>query len=88
MSSALAGLRDVRVLKDITEADFERFSPVYMEVTNNGAEDVEISLNDFSFQGHPASEGIPIKAGTTRNIPMRVYNFKATGAVTVVAYSA
>jgi hypothetical protein len=31
-------------------------------------------------------DGIPIKAGVTKVVPMAVYNFKADAAVTVVAY--
>lgn len=32
------------------------------------------------------SDGIPIKAGVTRVIPMQIYNYKADASVTVVAY--
>ena len=59
---------------------------IYMEVTNDTGADVLFYLNDFPEGGHPATDGIPIKAGTTRSVPMECYNFTASGTVTVVAY--
>jgi hypothetical protein len=59
-----------------------------LEVTNKGAEEVKIIINDFPMGGHPVSEGIPVAAGATRTIPMLTHNFKSTGAVDVVAYIA
>ena len=59
---------------------------IYTEVTNNTGADVLLYLNDFPEGGHPATEGIPIKAWTTRPIPMKCHNFTASDVVTVVAY--
>lgn len=56
-----------------------------VEVTNDTAGTVKFYPNQFEGQGHKG-DGIPIKAGQTRIIPMAVYNFKADGVVTVVAY--
>ena len=56
------------------------------EVTNSTGDDILFYVNDFPGGGHPASDGIPIKAGTTRIIPMIIYNFTSSGIVTVVAY--
>lgn len=88
MSKGVAGLRAVKVLTNVTSGTLDAMKVVYMEVTNSGAVDVTISVNDFTAQGHPPSEGIPVLAGTTREIPMEIFNFTATGAVTVVAYGA
>jgi len=89
--SGLRGCRNVQVLTSVSSGTLGTPS-MYVEVTNNNATDILIYINDYPDQGHPtagvASQGIPIKAGTTREIPMYVYNFTATGAVTVVAYTA
>lgn len=83
----IAGLRKVRVFEGVTEATLDRHgSYIYLEVTNAGGSEVKFYPNDFEEQGHPATAGIPIAPGTTRTVPMTVYNFKASGAVTVVAY--
>lgn len=87
---SLAGFRDVQVFVGVTSGTVTSASQ-YIEVTNNGSTDVSIYLNDYPDQGHPtkgmSNKGIPIKAGVTREIPMYVYNFTATGPVTVVAYT-
>jgi hypothetical protein len=57
----------------------------YIEVTNDTASAVDFLVNDYPEQGHQGT-AIPIKANTTRPIPLTVYKFKATGVVTVVAY--
>lgn len=85
----IAGCRTVKVLSNVTSGDIG--TPfVSVEVTNSNATDVTLYVNHFPEQGHATVgdplQGIPIKAGTTREIPMIVYNFVATGAVTVVAY--
>lgn len=85
----VAGFREVQVLSNVSNGKLNVASS-YIEVTNGGGSDVTIYVNDFPTNGHPTngdpSKGILIKAGTTREIPMLVYNFVATGAVTVVAY--
>jgi hypothetical protein len=82
-----AGFRTVQVLSNVTDGTLNG-NTLLIEVTNPGGTDVTIRLNNFPEQGHPASDPIPVKAGSTREIPMRVYNFTASGAVTVVAYGA
>lgn len=83
------GFRKVRTFVDVpagtvTEIDKHgNFSLI--EVTNDGDEPVEFHVNDFTHQGH-SGDMIPIPAKTTRVIPLVVYNFHATGIVTVVAY--
>ena len=80
------GFRTVKVLEEVTEADLDQSGAyVFLEVTNNGTSDVKFYVNDFAHQG-VKEQGIPIKAGTTRVIPMQIYKFRATGPVTVVAY--
>ena len=59
---------------------------LHIEVTNDGGSAILFYPNDFPEQGRPATEGIPVKAGATRIIPMTCYNFTASGTVTVVAY--
>ncbi len=67
---------------------------VYAEVTNNTGGDLIFYPNFYDTNGGygtdaeniPASEGITIKTLATRNIPMQLYNFKASGTLTVVAY--
>lgn len=87
MSMGLAGFRSVKVLLATTGDTLSDHGDwIYAEVTNNGASDVTFSVNDYTSQGSVPSPGIPIKAGTTRNIPMAIYNFTATGPVDVVAY--
>jgi hypothetical protein len=47
------------------------------------------NYNEDGTFSHPKhSDGIPIKAGVPKVIPMAVYNFKADAAVTVVAFGA
>jgi hypothetical protein len=86
----VAGCRSVLVLP-AANAGTLGTQYIYVEVTNDTASDIIFYPNDFGSQGHPAaglvSQGIPIKAGTTREIPMAVYNYTATGNVTVVAYA-
>lgn len=87
---ALVGLRDYNVYTNVTSATLVP-SAAYMEVTNSGGTDVTVYLNDYPDQGHPAKniagKGIPIKAGTTREIPVLTGNITATGPVTIVAYT-
>ena len=75
--------RTSRTLKSVTEGDLNGVFQL-LEVTNDGATDVDFTPNAMGsgFMGDP----IPVKAGTTRTIPLSVYNFKATGAITIVAY--
>lgn len=61
-------------------------SAVYIEVTNAGGSDITFYPNIYPDQGLAPGAGIPVKAGTTRVIPMMVLNFQATGNCTVVAY--
>lgn len=86
--ASIAGCRDVNVVTGTS--GILNGSNIYVEVTNSNLTDVIFYANDFPSQGHPTNgdptKGIPILAGTTRAIPMTVYNFTATGAVTVVAY--
>jgi hypothetical protein len=82
------GFRDYKVITG-TSGTFGNESGgfKYVEVTNDTAGTVNVSFNSYPDQGHNA-DAIPVKAGTTRNIPLAVYNFTATGSVTVVAYKA
>ena len=84
----IAGCRTVLVIPNANAGELgTQF--IYVEVSADT--DVIFYPNDFPTQGHPTkgvvSCGIPIKAGTTREIPMLVYNYTATGNVTVVAYA-
>lgn len=83
----VAGFRKIKVFREVTEAEIDRSGAfIFIEVTNDNASDVDFTVNDFRSQGHsPVS--IPIKAGTTRQIPLAVYHFTATAPVTVVAYA-
>ena len=81
----LAGCRQCEVLTDVTSGTLGA-QYIYAEVTNDGATDVMFTvINDFS-TASGAPQSIPIKAGTTRDIPMLIYSFTASGPVTVVAY--
>jgi hypothetical protein len=86
---SVVGCRSVKVLAGVTSGTLGG-QYILSEVTNAGASDVLFYPNDFPNQGHPANgvpdQGIPIKAGETRVIPMIIYNFTTTGKVTVVAY--
>lgn len=76
----------MKVFKDVTEGVIDYHGNyVLIEVTNDTASDVDFTINDFREQGH-IGDTIPVKAGTTRQIPMAVYNFVASNTVTVVAY--
>lgn len=44
------------------------------------------ALDDALNAVTPPVDGIPIKAGVTRVIPMQVYTYKADAPVTIVAY--
>jgi hypothetical protein len=82
------GFRSVMVIPD---ANAGELGTQYVLVEVTATTDVIFYPNDFPTQGHPTkgitSCGIPIKGGTTRVIPMLVYNYTATGNVTVVAYA-
>lgn len=80
----VAGFRSHKVLVGTEGTLGTQYSLI--EVTNGTGADVLFYLNDFPESGHPATDGIPIKAGTTRVIPMICHNFTASGIVTVVAY--
>lgn len=58
---------------------------IYVEVTNpSTSSPVDFFPNtDLPFQ---PGGGITIPANSTRQIPMTVYNFRATGNCTVIAY--
>jgi hypothetical protein len=84
----LAGLRKVKVFEEVTEGELDRQGSFgYVEVTNKGVSECYFIPNDFPEHGH-TGVGIPVKSGETRHIPMTVYKFTATAAVTVVAYGA
>lgn len=89
---ALAGFRSHLVFKDVTEssvADEQQLlsgNYIYTEVTNTGEDTVEIFINDSAKRGRRTS-GIPIRSGETRGIPLALYNFRSTGAITIVAYA-
>jgi len=80
----VAGFRQYKVIVGAVGTLGTQYA--YIEVTNDTGADVLLYLNDFPEGGHPATDGIPIKAGTTRPIPVTCYNFVASGTVTVVAY--
>lgn len=44
------------------------------------------ALDDKGVERMVPIDGIPIKAGVTRVIPMQIYSYKANATVTVVAY--
>lgn len=87
---SIAGFRTVAVFKDVpantaTPIGVESGTVQLVEVTNKTASDVDFLVNDYP-QGGITGVAIPILAGTTRQIPLQLYKFKATGVVTVVAY--
>lgn len=57
---------------------------VLVEVTNSGGSNIDFFPNT-DLPNSP-SGGITVAQGTTRQIPMIVYNFRATGNCTVIAY--
>lgn len=79
------GFRQYKTLLNTTSGDIGT-QWLCVEVTNNGSFDVLFYANDYPEQGHPATDGIPIRAGETREIPLQVLKFTATGPVDVVAY--
>lgn len=79
------GMRGVKVFKNVTSGKLHG-NYIYAEVTNDGETDVEFFVNDFTEDGQPATEGIPIAKKSTRIVPMYISNFSATGSVTVVVY--
>jgi hypothetical protein len=87
---AVFGFRSHAVFEGVTEGVLDSHGAyLYAEVTNDGQSDVYFFPNPILPSGiaNPAvPAGIPIKAGTTRAIPMSLYTFKASGPVTVVAY--
>lgn len=58
---------------------------VMVEVTNSNTGSVTFYPNP-DLPSLTTGGGIPIPGNSTRQIPMRVYSFTATGNVTVVAY--
>lgn len=84
--SAPLGLRKVKVFKAVTEAIIDEHGNFgYIEVTNDTAVEVAFTVNHYPEHGR-VGVAIPVKAGTTRTIPLAVYKFTASGVVTVVAY--
>lgn len=88
----LFGCKHAKVMENVLTGDlvdpsaYNQSPYVSVEVTNLTAATVYISFNRFDQGGAPPSDSIPILANATRVIPMAVYNFKATAAVTVVAF--
>lgn len=84
----LQGFRLVKVLENVQSGELDRSgSYTYLEVSNLTGATVYFRPNRDVQQGHvPPAQSIPIPANSTRVIPMIVYNFTATGDVTVVAY--
>ena len=83
---SIAGFRSAVVFKNATEGVLDdRGNFLMIEVTNDNDADTEIHLNEFEGQGH-MGVSIPVKAKTTRQIPLAVYRFRADHPVTVVAY--
>lgn len=86
----MVGFRKAKVI-DYTPSegrvviDDYRGGYAYAEVTNDTASTVVFLVNDNKQGGHPGTP-IPIKAGTTRAIPMALYTFSCDANVTVVAY--
>lgn len=77
------GFRAVEVLTAVTTNDFGRNTPYVMEVT--ASVDTKIYINDNPDGGFKA-QGIPLKAGVMRIIPLQTYWFTSDAAVDVVAY--
>ena len=86
----IAGRRDYQVLTGV-QGTFNKACQ-FVEITNTGGTDATVYLNDFPQQGRPANgvveKAILVKAGTTRQIPLMTYNFRASASVTVVGYMA
>lgn len=81
------GFRSYTILSDVTVGELDKHGAcIYVEVTNDGTTDALFFPNSFPNQGHQNLHGIPVKAGTTRQIPLAVYNFKSTVPVTVIGY--
>lgn len=82
----LYGMRKVKVFTNVTEAEVDRHGAFgYLEVENPGNTDIQFKFNDFIEQGHVGIT-LPIKANSTRKIPVKIYHFVASGPVNVVAY--
>lgn len=84
------GFRQVKVFEAVPAGeritvDSLRGAFLYHEVTNDTASTVKLKVNHNPEGGHPGAV-IPIKAGTTRAIPLALYTFEADGVVTVVSY--
>lgn len=56
---------------------------ILAEVTAEGSD-----IIFYPNKQNPTQNGIPVKDGTTRQIPLRLYDFKASGNCTVVLYGA
>lgn len=83
----MTGFRSVKVVLNATSGILDVHGNVLtVEVTNNGASTANFFPNDFPENGNPALVSIPIYAGQTRQIPMRVYNFKSDAPLDVVGY--
>lgn len=84
------GLRLVKVFTAVpanTKTDINNSgSFLYHEVTNGTGAEIGFAVNDFSVENGVPAVTIPIPPNSTRAIPMSIYNFKATGIVTVVSY--
>ena len=86
----MVGFRKTKVIDytvdqgDVVIDDY-RGGYVYIEVTNDTASTVYFKVNHINVGGHKGAD-IPIKAGTTRVIPVALFTFSCTGDVTVVAY--
>lgn len=66
---------------ELVELDFQG-SFILSEVTSDS------DIIFYPNKQNPSQNGIPVKAGTTRQIPLRIYDFKADGNCTVVLYGA
>lgn len=81
------GFRSHKVITGTTGVLDRQGAFIYLEVTSATDTLFYPNINDVNGNIAPAgSDGIPLKAGVTKIIPMAVYNFKADAAVTVVAY--
>jgi hypothetical protein len=84
----LAGFRSYKTISYTTGLITldDKGSYIYAEVTNGGAADITFSPNIYPENGLADGGGITVKVGTTRSIPMIIYNFQASGACTITAY--
>lgn len=84
MANNIAGFREYIVITGTSGTLSDSGSVAYVEVTNAGGVTANVKFNDDP--DHPVLYTIPVAAGTTRNIPLKAYNFTSDQSVTIVGY--